>query len=262
MPRIHINVSRFDNENPAMVAIKNAAEANQDYWEMMQDCDTEFFRPAMDFWVHRLSCISHVRILSGHPQPMWGVFGGVSDPSICVELDAEPSAIIDLKRAAIDFGQQANQQNVHITRSLGHDATQSFSDLLDDHGTLEIAWLATFNSPRDPRTIYSIAESVGITDLSIKSDGMNLLVYTCGNQTRDLPAIPEQFNRLARSLGKTTPVQIGQHQSPRPEPSTTSILSDNVWCMELINYGRERGLNGATHNYEEARQLLLNNQHQ
>lgn len=245
-----------------MVAIKSAAEAREDYWEMLHDCDAEFFRPAMDFWINRFAGRSDVTISSGRPQPMWGVFGGVSDPSICVELDTELSAIPDLKRAAIDFGDQANQQNVHITRSFGHDPNQSFSDLLDAHGTLEIAWLVTFNAPRDPRAIYAIAREAEVTDLSIKTEGLNFLIYTYGNTTCNLPDIPENFQRLARAFGKTTPIQLGRHQSPCIESNPASIRSENVWAMELINYGKVRGLNGATHTYDEARQLLLPNQRQ
>ena len=256
MTRLHINVSKYDNRNPDMVCIKNNAETKSDYWEMMHDCDEQFFNPAMNFWIERFGHRNDVRLHNGHPNQMWGVFNGVSDPSICVELDANQNILTELKLAAIDFGEWANQDNVHIARSLGHNINQPFGDLLDEHGTLEIGWLVKFGSLRDPRVIHSIANRVGVRDLSVTSEGWSLLIYTYGNQTRRLPGIPEHFNLLAEALGKTSPIAIGLHQYDDNEQQVTNIMGENVWCMELINFGRTRGENGATHTYEEARRLL------
>ena len=254
MLKILINVSPFDSNNANMVQTKNSAELLPDYWKMAHACDEMFYQPAMRFWTERFGGRNDMKIQQHSPHPMWGVFAGNSEPSVCVELEVEQSALTEVKLTTIDFGERFKQENVHITRSLGHDTNQPFAGLLDEHGTLEVAWLVEFNTLLLPREIKGMATDAGIQNLSIKTVGQNLLVYTCGNPNGGLPVIPDAFNRLAQMLGKTDPIVIGKRQFSIDQQRNMKIRSENVWCMELTNYGNPDYK--ATHTYAEARRQL------
>jgi len=181
--------------------------------------------------------------------PMWGMWDKIPEPSLCAEFDVENGNLNQVKRAVIEFGKQYNQKAVHITRSLGHDPYAGCQHFLHEHGSLEIAWLATLSSAQDISGMARLIEAVDAPGLSLMDYGIQLLVYTINNPERRIPGFPKFFQDIRNQLNRPEPMEFGV----RTYTSTDLIMEENVWVMELVSYGTK---GEAPHTYDEGLRLF------
>jgi hypothetical protein len=253
--KIQINVSTFDSGNPehekvAQTAMDLASDRVENLmYRKCQACDEKFYVPGRASLERTLGGLAH-KVDFVHA--MWGMFDDIPEPSLCAEFELESARLNEAKLAAIEFGREYNQKAVHIARSLGHDPCTDYGPQIDEHGSVQIAWLASFREMQDISQIAKLLKAVGAPGLSLTDYGVQLLVYTIDNKGVRVPQIPEFYKEIRRALGRHEPMEFGVQGY-----ADGLIRKENLWVMDLISYGAKEY--GTSHTYDEASELLWQN---
>jgi hypothetical protein len=241
-----INVSSFSSKNEKHNTLREEVEREA---EQMRDDPAhilESLRLSFALFFPKTGCKplqvaleELVGPLVGKVQDMIGKFDDGIELSVNFTFPADQGQFADIKRLIIAFGESNNQDNVHFAFFMGKKRPDSktIAHLAPDV-SCEFAWHLMTSIPMDLDVLKTWTDELHIPAFSLLKSGFELLVYTTGSKDNGTPdGMPKNFQDLRDKLDEKF-----------------EFLDEKTWYVGLSNYGETEF--GATHSYDEARQLL------